>query len=239
MVIKRPDGKLGKANSPYFYGGPTEAINMLNRNFDLNIEDYVTVDFAVVAEVVDLLGGIEVDVDDKEAEEMNRHIDGTADVVGKETAHVKAGVQTLDGVQAVTYARIRKNVGGDYERTVRQRELVQKLVEKAKKAKLETVNDIIDTVFKRISTSITLDEMLGLASHVFQYELGETKGYAFEYTDGNVEGIGSVVIPAGALKNVESLQAFLYPEQKYVPTDTVKNITEEIDKATGYKGETE
>ena len=233
LIIKRPDGKLGKANSAYFYGGPQEAINMLNQNFDLDIEDYVTVDFTAMAEVVDLLGGIEIDVTDDEAEEINRHIDGTAEVVGKEAKHMSGGLQTLDGVQAVTYARIRKNVGGDYQRTERQQLVIQKLVEKAKESDLKTINKIIDTVFGQISTSITLDEMLKLASGVFKYELGETSGYAFEHENGNIEGIGSVVVPVNVAKNVEELHAFLFPDIEYTISETAKTIAQEIEASIG------
>ena len=94
LIVKRPDGKLGKANSSYFLGGPKQAINMLNQNFDLDIEDYVTVDFTAMADVVDKLGGIEIDVTDAEAQEMNNYIGETADVTGKKAKRVKGGLQT-------------------------------------------------------------------------------------------------------------------------------------------------
>lgn len=237
LLVKRPDGELGKANSAYFYGGPKEAINMLNQNFDLDIEDYVTVDFKAMADVIDMLGGIEIDVTDAEAKEINNHIDGTAEVVGKDSEHMKGGLQTLDGVQAVTYARIRKNVGGDYARTERQRSVIQKLAEKVKDTDLSTLNDMIDTVFSQVSTSFTLKEIISLATGVLQYEIGESKGYAFEYTDGSVKGIGSVVVPLGVVENVEEMHAFLYPKEEYAPSETVQAIAEEIETTTGYTRE--
>ena len=237
LLIKRPDGELGKANSAYFLGGPKQAINMLNQNFDLDIEDYVTVDFTVMADVVDMLGGIELDVTDEEAKEINNHIDGTAEVVGKEAHHMQGGLQTLDGVQAVTYSRIRKNVGGDYGRTERQRIVIQKLAEKVKETDLSTLNDMVDTVFSQISTSFSLKEIISLATGAFQYELGESKGFAFEHTDGNVKGIGSVVIPLGVIENVEEMHAFLYPKEEYVVSETVQTIAQEIESATGYTRE--
>ncbi len=234
LVVKRPDGELGKANSAYFVGGPKEAINMLNQNFDLDIEDYVTVDFAALADVVDLLGGIEIDVTDTEAEEVNNYIGETAQVVGKKAKKMTGGLQTLDGVQAVTYARIRKNVGGDYARTERQRLVIQKLIEKVKATDLATLNEIIDTVFSKVSTSFSMKELISLASGVLQYELGDTTGFAFEHEDGNLKGIGSVVIPLGVLENVQELHAFLYPNETYTASETVMEIAQEIEKATGY-----
>lgn len=237
LIIKRPDGELGKANSAYFYGGPKEAINMLNQNFDLDIEDYVTVDFKAMADVVDLLGGIEIEVTDEEAAEVNNHIYGTAEVVGKVANPMQGGLQTLDGVQAVTYARIRKNVGGDFARTERQRLVILELAKKIQDTDLSTLNDIIDTVFSQISTSFTLKEIINLATGVLQYEIGETSGYAFEYANGNVEGIGSVVIPLGVVENVEEMHTFLYPKLEYVASETVQTIAQEIETATGYTRE--
>lgn len=237
LIIKRPDGKLGKANSAYFYGGPKEAINMLNQNFDLDIEDYVTVDFTAMADVVDMLGGIEIDVTDAEAQEINNYIEETAQVVGKEANRMKGGLQTLDGVQAVTYARIRKNVGGDYGRTERQRLVIQKMAAKVKDTDLSTINDIIDTVFSQVSTSFSLKEIISLATGVLQYEMGESKGYAFEHVDGSVKGVGSVVIPLGVAENVEEMHAFLYPKEEYTISETVQTIADEIEAVTGYTRE--
>ena len=237
LIIKRPDGELGKANSAYFLGGPKQAINMLNQNFDLDIEDYVTVDFAAMADVVDMLGGIEIDVTDEEAAEINNHIDGTAEIVGKKAHHMKGGLQTLDGVQAVTYSRIRKNVGGDYGRTERQRIVIQKLAEKVKDTDLSTINNIIDTVFSKVSTSFSLKEIISLATGVLQYEIGESRGFAFEYTDGNVKGIGSVVVPLGVVENVKEMHAFLYPKETYEVSETVQGIAQEIESVTGYTRE--
>ena len=228
------NGKIKKANNAYFTGGPKDAINMLNKNFDLAIEDYVTVDFGAMADVVDLLGGIEIDVTKEEAAEMNRHIVGTAQSIGKKSSNMKPGLQVLNGVEVVTYSRIRKNVGGDYGRTERQRLVIQKLVEKVKQTDISTLNKIVDQVFTQVSTSFTLKEIIGLASGVMQYKLGETSGFPFEKSDGSVEGIGSVVVPMNVVKNIEDLHAFLYPKDKeYKASATVQNIAREIEEMTG------
>lgn len=234
LLTMQKDGEIYKANSAYFIGGPEDAINMLNRNFDLDIQDYVTVDFKALADAIDLLGGIELEVSEQEAVEMNRYIGETADVAGKEGNIVSAGKQKMDGVQAVTYARIRKNVGGDYARTDRQRIVIQKVVEKAKSTDLTTINDIIDKVFPQVSTSFTLKEILKLASAVTQYKIGQTSGFPFELTDGKVTGIGSVVIPLGVVENVEELHTFLYPKDTYEVSETVRSIAAEIEYISGY-----
>ena len=236
-LVQETDGRLKKANNAYFLGGPQEAINMLNRNFDLDIEHYVTVDFKALADTIDLLGGIEMDVSAEEAVETNKYIVETAMVVDKEVNYVSEGVQILDGVQAVTYARIRKNVGGDYARTERQRLVIQKVVEKAKQTDLVTINAIIDKVFPQVSTSFSLGELVKLAAGVLQYELGETSGFPFEHADSSIEGVGSVVVPLGVAENVEELHAFLYPKDEYTVSQTVVDIASEIEDASGYTRE--
>ena len=236
-LVKETDGSLKKANNAYFQGGPQEAINMLNRNFDLDIEHYVTVDFKALADTIDLLGGIEMDVSAEEAVETNKYIVETAMVVDKEVNYVSEGVQILDGVQAVTYARIRKNVGGDYARTERQRLVIQKVLEKAKQTDLVTINAIIDKVFPQVSTSFSLGELVKLAAGVLQYELGETSGFPFEHADSSIEGVGSVVVPLGVAENVEELHAFLYPKDEYTVSQTVVDIASEIEDASGYTRE--
>lgn len=237
LMLQQMDSNMKKANNAYFIGGPREAINMLNRNLDLDIEHYVTVDFKALADTIDLLGGIEIDLTEDEAIAMNEYIGETAMVAEKEAIFVSEGPQTLDGVQAVTYARIRKNVGGDYARTERQRLVIQKVVEKVKQTNLSTINNIIDEVFPQVSTSFTLTELIKLAAGAMQYELGETSGFPFELTDGSVEGIGSVVIPLGFVENVEELHQFLYPKDGYTVSETVQDIAKEIEILSGYTRE--
>ncbi len=236
-TMRQKDGEILKANSAYFMGGPQEAINMLNRNLDLDIQDYVTVDFKILAEVIDLLGGIEVDVTATEAEEINKYIYETATVAEKAANPVEEGLQTLDGVQAVTYARIRKNVGGDYARTERQRYVIGKIAEKVKQTDLATINEIINSAFERVSTSFKLGEAIQLAAGVMEYQIGETSGFPFEKTDGAMEGVGSVVVPLGMKENVEELHAFLYPDEEYAASDTVIDIAADIAYLTGYSRE--
>lgn len=234
-TVKQADNKIHKANYAYFTGGPKDAINMLNRNFDLDIQDYVTVDFKALADVVDLLGGIEIDVSVDEVKEMNRHIEGTGAVAGKEVHKLEeGGTYTMDGVQAVTYARIRKNVGGDYKRTERQQIVIKKVVEKAKGMDLATINKIINKVFPQISTSFSLADMVGLAAGALDYEIKDSSGFPMEAMNGRIDGLGSVIAPVGLVENVVELHSFLYPDEKPEKvSDTVKEIATEIEELTG------
>lgn len=234
-TVRHADNKIRKANYAYYTGGPKDAINMLNRNFDLDIQDYVTVDFKALADVVDLVGGIELEVTDDEAKEINKYVRETGKVAGKEVHKLKSGgTYTMDGVQAVTYARIRKNVGGDYKRTERQRIVIKKVVEKAKGMDLATINKIINKVFPQISTSFSLADMVGLAAGALDYEIKDSSGFPMEAMNGRIDGLGSVIVPVGLVENVKELHSFLYPDEKPEKvSDTVKEIATEIEELTG------
>ncbi len=237
LMTQSMGGNIRKANDAYAQGGPQEAINMLNRNFDLDIQEFVTVDFAALSDVIDILGGIEVNVTEDEAYELNQFIDETASVADKEAVYISEGVQTLDGVQAVTYARIRHNVGDDYGRTARQRLVLQLIVDKMKRADITTLNEIIEEILPKIYTSYKKNELVDLAMEVQQYQLGESRGFPFELTDGKVEDVGSVVIPLGVVENVEELHLFLYPNDPYEVTEVVREIAAEIENLSGYSRE--
>ena len=133
-LLQQADGTYEKANSAYNEGGPEAAISLLNRNFDLDIKNYISVNFSALVDVIDALGGIEMDMTAEEAFYSNGYAFETAQVVGKEMIKIpeEAGTQLLDGVHAVGYARIRYTEGMDFKRTERQRVVLQKVAEKAK-----------------------------------------------------------------------------------------------------------
>ena len=182
-LLDLSDGTYQKCNAAYSYGGPVMAINMLNMNLDLDIEDYVTVDFGAIADAIDLLGGIEIDIQEEEIAPLNKYINETARSAGKEPHQVEeSGLQLLDGSQATTYARIRSTAGGDFTRTERQRLVIEKMFEKALEADLGTINAIIDEVFPQVSTSFTLQEILTYASAYSEYTLGDNMGFPADNT---------------------------------------------------------
>ena len=228
------NGRINKCNGAYAAGGAKQAINMLNMNLDLNIMKYVTVDFGAVAELVDMLGGIEADISQAEMYAMNQYIGETATVAGKAANYIqRTGPQTLDGVQATTYARIRKGVGDDYKRTERQRYVIQKVVEKGLKSDLKTINNIIDELFPQISTNFTMSEILGYAKSFAKYKISETTGFPIEKGSGTLPGRGSCVFPITLKKNVSLLHEFLYGTEDYQPSSKVVSISGEIASIVG------
>lgn len=221
---------IKKCNSAYGLGGPKNAINMLNKNLDLNIRYYVTVDFSMVVDIVDMVGGIEVDVSEAEYKAVNDYMGETAMVAGKEAIPLThAGVQILDGVQATTYARIRKGVGDDYARTARQRLVIEKIAEKVLSSNISLLNDIIDEALPRISTNMTMSDIIKYTSLLPKYKIGENSGFPFEKSSGYVKNRGSCVYAISLNKNVSMLHEFLYRENNYQPSKTVQELDSKID----------
>ena len=236
-LLDLSDGTFQKCNAAYSYGGPVMAINMLNKNLDLDIQDYVTVDFGAIADAIDLLGGVEIEVTEAELPYINQYIPETAASAGKETAYIEsAGLQLLDGTQATTYARIRSTAGGDFTRTERQRTVIEKMVEKAKKADLVTINNIINKVFPQVSTSFTLSELLNYALAYSEYTLAGNMGFPAEKSTDTISGFGSIVIPEDLTSNVSKMHDFLFGTTGYQPSSTVTSLSADIDYTVSTAG---
>ena len=236
-LLDLSDGTFQKCNAAYSYGGPVMAINMLNKNLDLDIQDYVTVDFGAIADAIDLLGGVEIEVTEAELPYINQYIPETAASAGKETAYIEsAGLQLLDGTQATTYARIRSTAGGDFTRTERQRTVIEKMVEKAKKADLVTINNIINKVFPQVSTSFTLSEILNYALAYSEYTLAGNMGFPVEKSTDTISGFGSIVIPEDLTSNVSKMHDFLFGTTGYQPSSTVTSLSADIDYTVSTAG---
>lgn len=227
-------GTYQKCNSAYAFGGPKQAIDMLNMNLDLEIEDYVTVDFGAISDVIDLLGGVEIEITETERVALNKFLLETARAAGKETDWVKGtGLQKLNGVQATTYARIRSTKGGDFRRAERQRYVIEKIVEKVMRSDLATINKIIDAVLPKIKTSMTPTEIFKYAKSFNKYKLGDNFGFPRNKTTDTIPEKGSVVIPTTLESNVIELHEFLYGDEDYEPSSKVSSISRKIVNITG------
>ena len=228
-LLDLSEGTYQKCNAAYSYGGPVTAINMLNMNLDLDIEDYVTVDFGAIADAIDLLGGIELDLTEEEAKYLNQFLQETANSAGKEAHFINGGGHyLLDGVQATTFARIRSTAGGDFTRTERQRLVIEKMFEKARTADLGTINSIVDAVFPQVSTSFTLQEILMYAAAYSEYTLSDNMGFPIDKSTDTLSGLGSIVIPQDLTSNVSKLHEFLFGTTDYTPSSTVQRINGNI-----------
>lgn len=232
--------KYSKANWAYSQGGAKQAINMLNMNWDLNITDYITVGWAAVADTVDALGGIEIDVDEEELGHLNNYQIETSQSLGRSyTKLTQTGLVTLDGIQAVSYCRIRYTAGDDYKRAERQREVIQALADKAQALALKDpakLDKIANKVFPQTATSLQLSEILDLLKDIGSYEIVDTSGFPVaEYrTTKDVKGAGNSVIPVDLETNVLLMHEFLFDDVgDYKPSQAVQNYSEKIRTDTG------
>jgi LCP family protein required for cell wall assembly len=228
------NGRYAKCNSAYASGGAKQAVQMLNSNLDLDIKEYVCVDWAAMVEVIDDLGGLDLEITQAEMNQINKYKADVDKVTGKATANVtEYGLVHLDGTQATTYARIRKLSGDDFKRASRQRIVLQAILEKAKKADIGTLTSIINSVVDDISTSLSMSEILTLAKSVTSYNITSTTGFPFDLTTMTLSGQGDCVIPVDLSANVAQLHEYMFDESNFVASQTVQTISETIMANTG------
>ncbi|MCC8028408.1 MAG: LCP family protein [Lachnospiraceae bacterium] len=230
------ENKFRKCNSAYAYGGVEQAITMLNRNLDLDIDNYVCVDFAAVAEAIDILGGVEIEIEsEEELKWLNAYMDDTNKNIGSDEDYVSGtGLQTLTGVQAVAYARIRYTSGDDYKRAERQRRVLSQMFEQAKDANLSQINELIETVFPDIQTDLSKKDILTMASAMLNYDLSSSGGFPYYKTTMTVSSsTGSVVVPLDLESNVIALHEQLFGTEDYTPSSTVQEYSDYIISVTG------
>ena len=228
------NGKFTKANAAYAKGGAKQAVQMLNANLDLNIKEYACVDWMAVTEAVDALGGVTIEVTNQEVPFINAGVWEMNTKLGTNSPTLeKAGTVRLNGVQATSYARIRKTAGNDFKRSSRQRIVLEAMLTEAKKADMGTLLNICNSCFDDISTSLTLNEILGLAKHVQEYNIASTSGFPFEMTTKQLSGSGDTVVPIGLEDDVAQLHEYLFGTSDYQPSKTVQAISDAIIKKTG------
>lgn len=232
------DRTFRKCNYAYNHGGPQQAIEMLNRNLDLNIQKYVSVDFYALAEAVDALGGVQVDITEDEAYYMNGaggYIAATAAVTGATPRNVSVGTQTLDGVQAVAYCRIRYTSGGDFGRAERQRTILQAMVAKLGDANIGELNNLVNAVFDDIGTNMKLNQIIGMASKMKDYKLVETRGFPYAMKTNDFGGsLGSLVVPCTLESNVKALHKDLFGNEDMEVSEEVSDISQQIQNFSGF-----
>ncbi len=231
--------RYSKSNAAYAEGGPEQAVAMLNKNLDLDIENYVTFNWKAVADVIDLLGGVDIDVSKAAFYYMNAYIHETCLKSGisaqnPAAMYIKnAGPQHLNGVQAVAYARLRY-MDSDFERTKRQREVISQCLDLAKKTDLATLTKIIDTVLPQVAFNIDTADIIELAKGISRYNIRESVGFPKDLKDQMMGKKGACVIPATLESNVVWLHSILFADENYSVSDAVKRYSQKISDDSGY-----
>lgn len=231
--------ELRKITEANFFYGTQASLNAINVNLDLNITDYVMVNWSALIDIIDAVGGIDIEITEEEREWLNAYLVDTSVNTGKKYEEVEnSGYVHLDGIQATAYCRIRYTAGSDYKRTERQRTVLSKIFEKAKGMNLAQLNSAIDSVVGNISTSLSVGEIIEMASHLTKYSLAGTVGFPFEVDDTGVVMVNGkesdVVAPVDLKSNVSQLHQFLFGTENYTPTATVQDISKQISTAVIY-----
>ncbi len=232
-VTENGNKKLDKITHAYSYGGAQNTLKSLNEALDLNITEYVTVNFDAVIEAVNALNGVEIDITSEELKYINDYIDATSQSSGIKSSHLsKAGRQTVDGVQAVAYSRIRYTAGGDYKRTERMRTVVTAMAKKAKTLSIGQLNKLADEILPRVSKNIENNDIIALIPSALSFDIIESLGWPY-----NVKGITTTAwygVPVTLESNVIRLHKELFGQEDYKVSETVKEMNDAIIKKTGY-----
>ena len=224
-----------KINHAYAYGGAELSMSMLNTNLDLDITEFATVDFGVLAKIIDAVGGIDLDISDAEYSLINPLIDEQNSATGSDSEHISGpGYQHVNGTQATAYARIRK-IDSDFKRAERQRIVLSKVFEEAKSANIGTLLNIIDTILPEVYTNMTSTDLISLAKDIFNYNIADQTGWPFEKETGSLPSDGLSYVFADSLEqNVTELHEYLFDNEDYTPSSTVSDISYELYCETGY-----
>ncbi len=237
--------EFDKANSAYNRGGPESMLSMLNTNLDFALTDYVTVNFKALADAIDVLGGLDIEMTNAECVHANNYNREVSEAQGVEYEAIPydedlgddySEVRHVSGALATSYARIRYGGGDDAKRTSRQRIVINLMVQKLKQNPTK-IPEILDKVMGNVSTSLTKNEILELGMHAVTYTMGTSYAYPFQlcYGENVVNALGEdVVIPVTLEFNVRELHEYLYPGLSYKPSAAVTEYSDYIARKSGY-----
>jgi LCP family protein required for cell wall assembly len=156
-----------KLTHAYAYGGPQLSLKVVNENLNMNIKDFVKVDFTHFDKIVDAVGGVDINVSDAEVKVLNGYISEVAKLEKVTPPYLThGGMQHLNGIQALGYARIRYVGNGDFERTERQRTVLTQVFNKISSMSLPEASTTLDTILADVETSLTKTDILADTSYV-------------------------------------------------------------------------
>jgi LCP family protein required for cell wall assembly len=219
--VKIKDHGETKINHAYAYGGPQLAIRTLNENFNLDIRNYVAVDFFNCEKLIDAIGGVTIDVKQEEISIMNDYITEVANIYGKAVQGItKVGSQNLNGLQAVAYSRIRYTEGGDFVRTERQRTVLTAMLTKIQSLKVTEVPSAVSNLLPFTETSMKSMDIVKLGINVITAKKMILEQQRFPL-DGYCQGkimAGVWYLFADMEHTAEQLHKFIYEDINYGDT---------------------
>ncbi|TDT50835.1 LCP family protein [Fonticella tunisiensis] len=215
MYVPIPGKGNNRINAAYAFGGPALAVKTINSNFGLDIRDYVTIDFFGLEKLIDKVGGVKINISEAEATYVNGYLAELNRLNGNVVKGVKPGIQVLNGRQAVAYSRIRYVGRGDYERTERQREVLNQLFQKIKAQGTAKIPGLVSELIPYIETSLSNKEIIDLAMEAAKFNTSSIEQFRLPvdgyFKSQNINGMAVLVPDIEA--NKDKLHEFIYGEK--------------------------
>lgn len=216
------DIKLTEANA---YGGINLLIETIEQNFELDIQDYVIVDFYSFMDIVDRLGGISVNIEDYEISELNKFIPETYKFnTNKNKGEIEyieeSGIQKINGYQALAYCRIRKGTsGGALERDERQREAIQSIFDGISELSIIEYPKLVNTILPYVKTNMKPDRIISIGSNVLK--MGDLKISQMEFpiedgVNGRYARVDNKSVMLFEKSSLEILHDFIFSNKIYI-----------------------
>ncbi|HAT4230147.1 Regulatory protein MsrR [Clostridium perfringens] len=224
MLVKIDGHGEEKLNHAFAYGGPTKTIETIQNNFGIKLNNYVIVDFNAFVKVIDAINGIEVTVKDYELDELNKYI---LDGGGSEKDLLPSpGTYNLNGYQALSYARIRKVGNGEYERTERQRAVLQIALEKIKDMSKVKIVSLLNELFPYVKTNISLGNAMDYGFTALNvgkkcnFEIEQFRVPLDSISKGGIINNKGWVFVIDKVETSKALQEFIFNDNKNYEPDT-------------------
>lgn len=232
LYLDIPGYGFNRLNAAYSFGGPSLTLATMENNFRVNVDRYILIDYYKFVEIIDTVGGVDIEISQDEADIINDEADE------EEAPPVAAGMAHMTGRQARMYSRIRK-IDSDFERTARQRKVVTALIEKLRSVDLLTLNSYVSDILSMITTNLSKDEVLGLAGNIMSYVNYDIESFRLPTQDGYYDyttADGAMVLVPYLKTCVDQFVKFLYEDQIPTLTETYTlpqygGITENPDAA--------
>ena len=206
-----PGVGVKKLNAACAYGGGPLVVKTIQDNYKIPIDNYASVDFDAMIDIVDLVGGVEIDISSEEMRVANGYINEMCGLAGVDASShqlTQSGPQLMDGYQAVAYARIRYVGNADYQRTERQREVLEKIMKKCSGLGVTELNDLANAVLPEVTHNIdqsTLLSLIGQLPTILSYEVVQSR---VPY-DGMFSSKGEMLVP-DFTATIQKLQTDIY-----------------------------
>ena len=231
LVVWIPDkggvGEYGHFNWAYSFGGAKYAFDTINYNLDLDVDKYVSFSFAGFIHVIDILGGVDVELSQAEADAFN----GIGSTNATMNTYVYAGINHLDGYNALKYCQ-QRYVDSDFYRMERQNTIIKKVVEKVKDCSYVEMLNLVEECLPYVTTNLSNDEIRKYLFDIISFDLKniETHTYPSGGSDDvcvNKSSLGGYLINS-YVNQVIDLHKFIYGTDDYEPTDTIYELEEDI-----------